>query len=235
MKKLTLAALTLMAAACSKDLPQNPAPVQIVARFDPSASPPIVPAPTDLAVDPNTGLLSIPAPSGASDIDLDFIAFLDTLNGFPSDTPGTATFTGSLAPATVSAATVKVLDITDGYKAVTTTITYVDTGSAAAPGEVVISPPGTGWTAGHEYAIALIGGASGLKGARGEPVVGAPAWALVRSSNSLVTCTDLASPDYGAGAKYSIFDNNVACARWIRETWSAETVAQEALPRAAQA
>jgi len=25
--------------------------------------------------------------------------------------------------------------------------------------------------------------------------------------------------DYGAGAKYSIFDNNIACARWLRETW----------------
>jgi hypothetical protein len=27
-------------------------------------------------------------------------------------------------------------------------------------------------------------------------------------------------PDYGAGAKYSIFDNNVACARWLRQTWN---------------
>jgi hypothetical protein len=27
-------------------------------------------------------------------------------------------------------------------------------------------------------------------------------------------------PDYGAGAKYSIFDNNVACARWIRDELS---------------
>ena len=190
MKKLTLAALTLMAAACSKDLPQNPAPVQIVARFDPSASPPIVPAPTDLAVNPTTGLLSVPVPSGASDIDLDFIAFLDTLNGFPSDTPGTATFTGSLSPDSVSAATVKVLDVTANYAAVTTSITYAETGNGAAPGEVIISPPGTGWTAGHEYAIALVGGASGLKGAHGEPVVGSAAWALVRSSKSLVTGCD---------------------------------------------
>jgi hypothetical protein len=195
MKKLTLAALTLMAAACSKDLPQNPAPVQIVARFDPSASPPIVPAPTDLAVDPTTGLLSVPVPSGASDIDLDFIAYLDTLNGFPSDTPGTATFTGALEPTSVTAATVKVLDVTAGYTAVTTTITYVDTGSADAPGEVVVAPPGTGWTAGHEYAIALVSGTAGLKGAKGEPVVGSAAWALVRSVKSLVTCTDLTSAD----------------------------------------
>jgi hypothetical protein len=28
-------------------------------------------------------------------------------------------------------------------------------------------------------------------------------------------------PDYGGGAKYSIFENGVACARWLRETWDA--------------
>ena len=31
-------------------------------------------------------------------------------------------------------------------------------------------------------------------------------------------------PDYGGGAKYSIFEHNVACARWLRETWQATTV-----------
>ena len=25
--------------------------------------------------------------------------------------------------------------------------------------------------------------------------------------------------DYGAGHKYSTFDHNVACARWLREEW----------------
>lgn len=28
------------------------------------------------------------------------------------------------------------------------------------------------------------------------------------------------NPDYGGGAKYSIFDNSVACAKWIRSTWN---------------
>jgi hypothetical protein len=27
-------------------------------------------------------------------------------------------------------------------------------------------------------------------------------------------------PDYGGGAKYSIFEHSVACARWLRETWA---------------
>ena len=27
-------------------------------------------------------------------------------------------------------------------------------------------------------------------------------------------------PDYGGGAKYSIFENSVACAQWIRDEWA---------------
>ena len=29
-------------------------------------------------------------------------------------------------------------------------------------------------------------------------------------------------PDYGGGHGYSIFENSVACAKWLRETWNAE-------------
>ena len=27
-------------------------------------------------------------------------------------------------------------------------------------------------------------------------------------------------PDYGGGAKYSIFENSLACAQWLREAWN---------------
>jgi hypothetical protein len=27
------------------------------------------------------------------------------------------------------------------------------------------------------------------------------------------------APDYGGGAKYSLLDNNVACANWLRALW----------------
>ena len=40
-------------------------------------------------------------------------------------------------------------------------------------------------------------------------------------------------PDYGGGAKYSIFDNSVACAQWLRQTWDevrAETASKAAEP-----
>ncbi|HLX00792.1 MAG TPA: xylose isomerase [Trinickia sp.] len=34
-----------------------------------------------------------------------------------------------------------------------------------------------------------------------------------------ISCEFIPFPDYGGGARYSIFDNNVACAEWLRETW----------------
>jgi hypothetical protein len=35
-----------------------------------------------------------------------------------------------------------------------------------------------------------------------------------------ISCEHIPAVDYGAGHKYSIFDNNVACARWLREEWA---------------
>ena len=35
--------------------------------------------------------------------------------------------------------------------------------------------------------------------------------------------------DYGAGAGYSVFEHNVACAKWLRETWAAIAETSEAL------
>lgn len=40
-----------------------------------------------------------------------------------------------------------------------------------------------------------------------------------KSRLACITLEMIQPPDYGAGARYSIFDNNVACANWIRETW----------------
>jgi hypothetical protein len=42
-----------------------------------------------------------------------------------------------------------------------------------------------------------------------------------KSPLSHVSCEFIPPPDYGGGAKYSIFAQNVACARWLRDTWAA--------------
>jgi hypothetical protein len=39
-----------------------------------------------------------------------------------------------------------------------------------------------------------------------------------------VTLEMIPPPDYGAGAKYSIFDHNVACATWLRQVWEEVSV-----------
>ena len=46
----------------------------------------------------------------------------------------------------------------------------------------------------------------------------------IRGVKAVIHAFDL-EDDYGGGAKYSIFENNVACARWLRETWAASLAA----------
>ena len=34
-----------------------------------------------------------------------------------------------------------------------------------------------------------------------------------------ISKADIPFPDYGGGAKYSIFENSIACVEWLRKTW----------------
>ncbi len=47
------------------------------------------------------------------------------------------------------------------------------------------------------------------------------AWHAASADSALTTISTemIPFPDYGDGGKYSIFDNSVACARWLREAW----------------
>jgi hypothetical protein len=50
-----------------------------------------------------------------------------------------------------------------------------------------------------------------------------------------ISCEFIPFPDYGGGARYSIFDNNVACAHWLRDTWRAFAMEPAAAPAEAAA
>jgi hypothetical protein len=51
-----------------------------------------------------------------------------------------------------------------------------------------------------------------------------------------ISCEHIPAIDYGAGHRYSIFENNIACARWLREEWArALTQAQTGAQAKAQA
>ena len=40
------------------------------------------------------------------------------------------------------------------------------------------------------------------------------------SQLSTISTVFIPFPDYGGGAKYSIFENSIACAQWLRRTWA---------------
>ncbi|MEP6970702.1 MAG: hypothetical protein ABJA49_09680 [Betaproteobacteria bacterium] len=42
-----------------------------------------------------------------------------------------------------------------------------------------------------------------------------------------ISCEFIVGVDYGAGHRYSTFENNVACARWLRDEWAAARTASE--------
>ena len=176
------------------DVPQNPAPAAvIVAEFEPGAAVPVVPAPNDLAL--TTGLIVVPPTPGESAAQREFeVDYLGALNGFPFESNGQALMTGDLNPSSVTAQTVLAFDLG-------TTASPSQTPVAVTPvwdpvhRAVVVPPPNGAWTRAHRYALVLVGGPNGLRGAQGQDVVGSETWALVSSSTSLVTCQDLSAPD----------------------------------------
>ncbi|MEW5740551.1 MAG: hypothetical protein AB1938_16605 [Myxococcota bacterium] len=196
MKRFLLGAV-LAVTACSPHIEQTePTPV-VTARFDPSGTPSVVPSPNDLATNPATGLLAVPIPPTASGADKAFYGWLNTLNGFPAAATAVTTFDGKLEASSVVAGTsIKVFDTSASNADVTTTVTYADVDVEGDPvkGRLSVSAPTGGWVSGHTYAIAVIGGANGVKGTEGRPVVGSATWAFLRLENPLVTCTDLTDP-----------------------------------------
>ncbi|HJM06080.1 MAG TPA: hypothetical protein QF887_06845, partial [SAR324 cluster bacterium] len=40
------------------------------------------------------------------------------------------------------------------------------------------------------------------------------------SKLSTISTEFIPHPDYGGGAKYSIFENSLACVKWLRQTWN---------------
>jgi pimeloyl-ACP methyl ester carboxylesterase len=176
--------------ACTPDVPQTAGADVVFARFAP---PTAVPTPTDLVRNPVTGLLNIPT-DGLSAAQAELVSYLNTLDGYPSDTPARATFTGELDQSTVKdQVSVLVLVRTPTGLAPATghKVAYSKTNKTEAPGQISLGPPlPAGWTLGRTYIVVLLGGTQGLKGTRGQPVVGSSTWALLRLKTPLVQgCT----------------------------------------------
>lgn len=189
------AALVVLAVACAPEIPNTPPGEFVVARFDPSAAPPVVPTPNDLVTNTTTGLLVVPVPAEASAADKWFYDWLNTLNGFPAAVGASVTFTHALDPATVTASTVRAIDLDASNATVDVTRTYTDSTSTVAPGQLAIAPPTGGWLPGHRYALAIVGGLNGVRSKTGLTCVGSATWSFIRNAGELIDCPndDLAS------------------------------------------
>ena len=148
---LVIGSLAVIPVACTPDVPQVNSANVVVALFDPAAPKPVVPTPTDLVFSPAKGTLDIPIDPGASDAEKEFLSYLNSLDGYPGDTPAHATFNGTLNPSSVNANSIRVMEVTAGYAGVTgPAISY----SATPNSQIAISPAPTGWKTGKIYAIA---------------------------------------------------------------------------------
>ncbi len=196
-KVLFLGAVALGVGACDPEIAKDeprPAEDSVVAQFDPTASPAIVPSPNDLALDSATGLVNAPVNPAAPQAEQEFTRdYLNTLNGFPP-TAIANTLVEDLDPTTVNANTVKFIDVYAGTilaKPATPTIAYNEDTNRIN----IIPPQPQGWPKGGRYAVAIIGGQNGVKATAGKPGIASATWAFASSTVPLVTCQDLTAPD----------------------------------------
>jgi hypothetical protein len=157
--------------------------------FEPAASPPAVPTPTNLVL--VNGLVNAPIDPTSSPANQEFTAdYLNTLNGFPPSAPAVGQVVGGdLAPASVTSAAFQVLAVQGGPLTGTPTFAWDATRKT-----ITVAPAGGTWGRAKTIAIAAIAGTTGLQVSSGAPLGASDAWVLARGTASLVDCTDLTSP-----------------------------------------
>ncbi|HMK72129.1 MAG TPA: hypothetical protein VK454_02255, partial [Myxococcaceae bacterium] len=192
-------ALAGFLAACAPDIPQNPKANLVVMEFDPAAVPPVVPSPNDLAIDPNTGLVTVPPSPNDTAAQIEFNrSYLNTLDGFPMESVASAPTSGDLNPATLATG-VLVLDITNPAAPVPVAVTPSYTAGSKV---LTIPPPAGAWTRAHEYTVVVIGGGQtgAVQGAQsGQQVAGSATWGLVTSTVPVCSLPDGGPGGPGSG------------------------------------
>jgi hypothetical protein len=185
-------ALMVFAGACTPDVGTSHIPT--VMEFDLTATPPRVPQPTFLVVNPQTKLIDFslagtPLPADCATLPMSqqaqcqFNQWLQTLNGFPSLSVASAPASGPLDKTTLTlSVNVDVFGLKGGAPVEMGPVVDFDPTSNA----LTITPPGP-WTLGEFYWMGVRGYANGIRDAAGGEVVGSPTMTLLKEPTSL-TC-----------------------------------------------
>lgn len=187
------AALGLLAtaASCTPDIGHDPEPEAM--EFDTEAAPPRVPAPIGLIVNPATGhidfgLAGTPLPgdcdqaTAMSPAECSFDRYLETLDGFPTATPGSAPATAPLDPSTLTLGE-NVVVVALGEPDASPNVTL---GFDPASKQLTLAPSPS-WELGETYFVGVRGYGRGVRARSGAEVVGSPTMALLEQDGSL-TC-----------------------------------------------
>ncbi len=183
MRILRLLPVVCVWAACSVDLPQEPAPDVVRALWNPADGQ--IPTPTDL-VRNEAGQLELPTDDPSlSPAEIEFRKYLNFLDGYPLQTTITIPLSGPVVPGTVAPALV-FTDATNsqiGQLDVT-----IDEAKNLIRAKSRPDPEGLGASLepGREYVYGLAGYDFGPRGAQNQMVVADAAFFFARSEESLL-------------------------------------------------
>jgi hypothetical protein len=188
---VAVAALAAFGAACTPDVGTDPTPTAM--QFDLTATPPRVPQPTFLVVNPQTKLIDFslagtPIPddcatqTALTEAECQFDQWLQTLNGFPTVTPASAP---ASAPLDVDSVMLGQNVVVVGARG-SGLVTDLGVGFDEASTSLTLTPP-AGWKLGEFYWMGVRGYTDGVRDAAGGEVVGSPTMALLKQDTSL-TC-----------------------------------------------
>lgn len=174
--------IAVVASSCG--LSRDPIPPIIHARFDPDAK--VIPMPSDVLRDADTGRLALPIDDTLTDAEKEFYGFLNGMDGWSSAMSATVQFTGKIDP--TSALDPKNVQVWDfSTPAAPVRVAGVGLHVDDAHTTLTIDPPRTGWTRGGNYVVIMRGGEGGVSGENGERVECDAAFYFLRLTQPLDT------------------------------------------------
>lgn len=189
---LRWAALAMLAvsAACAPDIATDSDTPETL-PFDPASDPPKIPQPTNLAMDPSTGLISFAVlgvhlpddcvqATEMSQAQCEFYKYLESLDGFPTDLEATVPAT---APVLLSSRPSKVL-VVDGTKSEVVSDLRMRWNAATSQLAML---PSEGWDVGRTYHLGIRGYAQGIRSEQGRDFVASPPYFMFKQTEPL-TC-----------------------------------------------